>query len=118
MDTKQVIVVRKDLKMRGGKLASQVAHASLAFLGRQIQAQIDGDPGPDAVFQVDVSRAGQHWFNDNFTKTVVAVHSEEEFHKIVEASRDAGLMTHPIQDNGRTEFSRGRLVVLVLMTDT
>ena len=29
---KQVIIVRKDLKMKGGKLASQVSHASMGAI--------------------------------------------------------------------------------------
>jgi PTH2 family peptidyl-tRNA hydrolase len=36
MTTKQVIVIRKDLKMRRGKEIAQGSHASMAFLTRRI----------------------------------------------------------------------------------
>lgn len=36
MKTKQVIVMRKDLNMRKGKMCAQAAHASMAFLTSQM----------------------------------------------------------------------------------
>ena len=35
-DTKQVIVIRKDLKMRRGKEIAQGCHAAMAFITRRI----------------------------------------------------------------------------------
>jgi len=34
---KQVIVVRKDLKMKKGKMSAQVAHGSMAFLSHMLR---------------------------------------------------------------------------------
>ena len=34
---KQIIIVRKDLNMSKGKMAAQVAHASMAFLTNQLR---------------------------------------------------------------------------------
>jgi len=38
--TKQVIVMRKDLNMRKGKMIAQGAHASMAFLTSRTQSRI------------------------------------------------------------------------------
>jgi len=38
--TKQVIVIRKDLKMRRGKEIAQGAHASIAFLTARFKSMI------------------------------------------------------------------------------
>jgi len=43
MDTKQVIVIRKDLKMRRGKECAQSSHATMSFLTRQIQNNSSGN---------------------------------------------------------------------------
>jgi PTH2 family peptidyl-tRNA hydrolase len=45
MFVKQVIVVRKDLKLRRGKEISQSCHASLAFITRRLQKQLNHERG-------------------------------------------------------------------------
>lgn len=98
-DIKQVIVVRKDLNMRKGKMVAQSAHSSLAFLTRY--SQIDGDTltvklkNPDEV---------QQWLQEGFTKICVSVDSEEELDAIYKAAFDANLNVNMIIDSGLTEF--------------
>lgn len=120
---KQVIVVRKDLNMRKGKIAAQSAHASMAFLTSQLQPQcrtiLHGDDEHEEGFHVTtfirkvatafrliltLDREALLWILGSFTKVVVSVNSEEELLALYEKAKAAGLTTSLIQDSGRTEF--------------
>lgn len=84
---KQVLVVRKDLKMRMGKVAAQAAHASL-------KATIENMHDPRV----------QAWLSGPFAKICVSVNSEEELLDVERKAAEAGLITSMIVDAGRTEF--------------
>jgi PTH2 family peptidyl-tRNA hydrolase len=98
-DIKQVIVMRKDLNCRKGKLISQGSHSSLSFLTRS--SEIDGDTlsvklkNPEEV---------QQWLQEGFTKICVSVDSESELDAVYQAAIDADLNVHMIVDSGLTEF--------------
>jgi PTH2 family peptidyl-tRNA hydrolase len=106
-DTKQVIVMRKDLNMRKGKMVAQGAHASLAFLTRQLRDElihpidIDGN----AYHKVVTSYAAEQWMHHSFVKVCVGVDSEEELLEIYEAAKAAKLEVHLVTDAGLTEFN-------------
>lgn len=91
-DVKQVIVMRKDLKMRRGKEIAQGAHASMAFLAKKALA--------GEAF-TEVERA---WLEGLFTKVCVRVASEEELLAVAEAAGKAGIRVEVITDSGKTEF--------------
>lgn len=85
---KQIIVVRKDLKMRTGKVAAQSAHASqLTYIKYADDYRV------------------KRWLRGPFTKICVYVNSEEEFFEIERKAIEAGLLVSAIQDSGRTEFN-------------
>lgn len=98
-DTKQVIVMRKDLKMRRGKEVAQGAHAAMAFLTRRFHFE------GNAVFPPMVSPVEQEWLEDSFAKVTVQVNSEDELMEIARNAKAAGLECHVITDSGRTEFN-------------
>lgn len=93
---KQVILVRKDLRMRRGKEVAQGAHAAMAFLLRRL-----ADAGDDAPALSEVER---HWLAHGAAKVCLRVHSEEELLDCHQRACDAGLVSHLIRDSGRTEF--------------
>jgi len=96
---KQMIVIRKDLNMRKGKMVAQGAHASMAaILGWVDQGHWHGH----AILVPD-DRVVE-WLRGAFTKVCVAVNSEAELIEIHEKAKDAGLITSIIQDAGKTEF--------------
>lgn len=106
-DIKQVIVIRKDLKMRRGKEIAQGAHASIAWLTKRCQqkAYAEGygdDWGVDAM--VRFSQAEWGWVQGNFRKICVVVHSGEELAEVYSRALAAGLVTEIIEDTGLTEF--------------
>jgi len=84
---KQVIVLRKDLNMRKGKMAAQAAHASLSAVLSNIKDN-----------QVAV------WLKTGQAKIVVSVDSEEELLALEQAAKSAGLINALIVDSGYTEF--------------
>lgn len=84
---KQVIVVRKDLKMRRGKEISQSCHACLKVTLENMNHK-------------DV----KEWLKGPFAKVVVRVDSEEELLEIYQKALQANLICSLIQDAGRTEF--------------
>jgi len=97
---KQVIIWRKDLKVRKGKLAAQVAHAAMAFLIHGIK--FNGTC--DAKYKFNPSKEQEYWMKNSFTKIVLGCDSEEELIELYEKAVLEGLEAHIITDNGDTEF--------------
>jgi peptidyl-tRNA hydrolase, PTH2 family len=91
--TKQVIVIRKDLNMRKGKMVAQGSHASMAFLTRRLQ---DNQP---------VTEIQKEWLDNSFTKICVSVDSEQELLEIYEKAKNMNIECHIVTDNGTTEFN-------------
>jgi PTH2 family peptidyl-tRNA hydrolase len=93
---KQVIVVRRDLKMRRGKEIAQGSHASMAFLTERLRVAQGAAPKLR-----DIER---EWLFAHCAKICVRVDSEAELLAIHERARAAGLESHLIRDAGHTEF--------------
>lgn len=92
MKPKQVIVMRKDLKMRRGKEIAQGSHASCMFLAHLLQS---GEKPSEVQFI---------WINERFTKITLQVNSEQELEEIHQKALAAGLLSNMVVDSGLTEF--------------
>lgn len=102
---KQVIVIRRDLKMRRGKEIAQGSHASIAWLtSRLMMFTVPDDPDVVGV-RGYLSPAEHEWVRGNFRKICVVVRSEAELLDIVKKAEAAGLVAELIQDSGLTEFA-------------
>ena len=104
-DVKQLIVARKDLKMKPGKLAAQASHASLGALFKTKQAEeIYRHPNQRIQINIRLDDEVGEWLNGSFAKVVLAVNSEEEFKEVFEKAKNANLPAVYIVDNGTTVF--------------
>ena len=93
---KQVIVVRRDLVLSPGKLAAQVAHASvLATL---------------AAPAVEVAR----WMHGGGLKVVVTVADEAALRALWYDALGRGLTAKLVEDAGRTEVEPGTTTALAI----
>lgn len=104
---KQVLVVRKDLNMRKGKIAAQCAHASMKILlDKMVKDVVPGFENTYALVLNDVEVGGplDMWLEDKFTKICVSVNSEAELDAIYEKALAAGVLCSIIVDSGKTEF--------------
>lgn len=121
MNTKQVIVFRKDLlkgpnAIRKGKFGAQCAHASLGALLKLFSVYkqelvrfgtIETDPGKiqykyDLTFGKD--SVLDDWLNGKFTKVVVSVDSDEELIALNKVLDETYIPHALITDAGLTEF--------------
>lgn len=98
-EVKQVIVVRKDLNMRKGKMCAQVAHASMKFLVDNNESE----RGDEVIVKLSVEEAS--WLAGPFTKIVVGADSEDELEHLILKAELSGVQVHAIVDAGRTEFN-------------
>jgi len=98
MNVKQVIVIRRDLKMRRGKEVAQGSHASMMFLSLMVrQRLLDGE-------RTQLSPAQKEWIEGRFTKVCVQVPDEAALLVVAEDAKKAGLECHVVTDAGLTEF--------------
>ena len=108
MSHKQVIVMRKDLGMRKGKMVAQGAHASLKAVLDQGRKSY-GDEGLSGSrqdsFDIPLTPALESWITGNFKKVCVYVNSEVELLELYEKAKAAGLICSLITDSGLTEFN-------------
>jgi peptidyl-tRNA hydrolase, PTH2 family len=105
MKTKQVIIIRKDLKMRKGKMCSQAAHASMKAILDLMNKYYDSKY-KQHLYQLTFGEDSvlNDWLNGIFTKITVGVESLEELNKIYEAAALNGWPCAIIEDVGLTEF--------------
>ena len=97
MEHKQIIILRKDLNMRKGKLVAQGAHASMgAILGLCKQ---EGEK-----LTLDMDERVEPWLTGRFKKICVYVNSEAELLDLYQQAKDAGMVASLIKDAGLTEF--------------
>lgn len=89
MALKQVILVRKDLKLPKGKMAAQAAHAAL-------QAALKAD-----------KRVMQDWLSEGGKKVVLSVGDDKELLKYLGLAKDASLPAALITDAGHTVVAPG-----------
>jgi PTH2 family peptidyl-tRNA hydrolase len=101
-------------KLRSGKYCSQSAHASIAFLANKlkntqsVKIEYIGKNGytvEDASIPEVLSEEEQIWIEEQFTKIVLCVDTEEELLNIYNQAKNANLTVHLIQDSGCTEFN-------------
>lgn len=107
---KQMIVMRRDLKMRKGKIAAQTGHACvtavLAALAREQRlGQVQADETGVVLTQDGQSATPlSEWFARGVAKVCVYVDSEEELLEIDRKAKAAGILSALICDSGLTEF--------------
>ena len=84
MNTKQVIVIRKDLNMRKGKMIAQGSHASMAFITKSfsISQTVDSEGDPCFFACLAFTEEINHWLRNSFRKICVYVNSEEELEAV------------------------------------
>ena len=99
---KQVIVVRGDIEMGPGKLASQVAHASMAFLSNKIRHAMTESSNSAYV---EFSEAEAIWLKNKFTKIILQAENEDQMQDISHQAKEAGLHIVEIVDDGTTVFN-------------
>ncbi len=98
---KQVIVIRRDLRMRRGKEIAQGAHASTEWLRQRV---LQGLTPAGTAYQLELSEVERTWLEQSNRKVTVKVGSEQELMAVYEHALRAGLMAHLITDGGLTEF--------------
>ena len=109
---KQMIVVRRDLKMRKGKIAAQAGHAcveatlmALAREGRLGEVRVT--PDQSWIYLEDEGTPAtplSDWFDAGVAKVCVYVDSEEELLDLAARGRELGFAVALIRDAGHTEF--------------
>ena len=93
---KQAIVARADIGMGEGKLAAQVAHASLS-------AYEDTDPG-----------ARKEWKGSGQKKVVLQADSESQLFALAEKADTEGLPHAIVRDAGHTQLDPGTVTALAV----
>ncbi len=93
---KQAIVARADLGMGEGKLAAQVAHASL-------QAADDA-----------ADRDVREWKGEGATKVVLRADGEARLFELADAAERKGLPHAVVRDAGRTQLKPGTVTALAV----
>ena len=97
---KLAIIVRKDLGMRTGKIAGQVAHASVL-----------------AYAYSEDYYGRKEWLQSGQKKIVLKANSEAELHSIEAIARTHNLETHQVKDMGLTQIEPDTLTCISIGPD-
>lgn len=106
-DVKQIIVVRKDLNMPVGKVASQVAHASMKAIFSCADCDMEDskyETIAEYTFRMTIRSPLFKWLDGIFTKIVVGCENEKELLEIYNAAEEKSIICSLIEDSGRTVF--------------
>ncbi len=93
---KQAIVARTDVGMGNGKLAAQVAHASLS------------------AYEKADSQARDQWKRGGQKKIVLEADSERELHELAAIADREGIPNALVRDAGHTQLEPGTVTALAV----
>jgi PTH2 family peptidyl-tRNA hydrolase len=99
MQYKQAILIRMDLKLPKGKMASQAAHAAV-----------------DSVMKSRPERVDK-WKRQGMKKVVLKVKDLAELSQYDQKAKDAGLVSVIIRDAGKTEVEPGTITCMAIGPD-
>lgn len=108
--SKMMIVMRRDLKMRKGKIAAQAGHACTEALlmalskENRINDLVMTDEGMMLNTDGKSDSPLTDWFNYGCAKICVYVDSEKELLNIAALAKEKGIIVAVITDAGMTEF--------------
>lgn len=94
---KQAIVVRKDLKMEKGKIATQVAHAAVSAYRKSLSMN---------------KSAVKRWESYGEKKVVLKVGSLRNLKSAFRKAKEAGLPCVMIRDSGKTQVKPGSVTCI------
>ncbi|XP_049289328.1 uncharacterized protein LOC125767105 [Anopheles funestus] len=101
---KMVLVVRSDLGLKKGKIASQCSHAAVLCCMR-------ASAGATGKIKLDT------WLMQGQPKIVLRVESLQEMHLLTERAEAIGVIAEIVRDAGRTQVASGTETVLGLGPD-
>lgn len=98
MALKQVIIIKRHLRMRQGKSVSQGSHSSGEFMRSELLTAYNENRPPR------LTPEQIKWMSEGQRKVCLRVDSEDDFERILTETRQAGIDVHVIKDSGATEF--------------
>ena len=108
--SKMMIVMRRDLKMRKGKIAAQAGHACIDAILMALSKEgrlNDFEMTSDGFVLKNTEKPStplSEWFEYGSAKVCVYVDSEEELLLIANKANEMGIIVSVITDAGMTEF--------------
>lgn len=96
---KQAIIIRTDLKMDKGKIASQAAHASVA-----------------AFIESDKSKSDE-WLSSGMKKIVLKVSSKKDLYDIYKEAKKENMKAVMITDAGLTQLEKPEKTAVAIGPD-
>ena len=111
MDLKQVIIIRKDLNMRKGKMIAQGSHASEgAIFQYMVPNYLDPGTGPTRTFTItlpegDIGEEMYGWMTGMFKKIVVSTDTLGELIAIYQQAKTIGLPCSIIEEGNPIVFA-------------
>ena len=94
---KQVILIRKDLNMSAGKVAVQVAHASMEVFFNKLEYT-------SLYANISLGDEDYRWHQEGKTKILKEVKNESQLLSAYEKAKETGLPCSLITDLGLTEL--------------
>jgi PTH2 family peptidyl-tRNA hydrolase len=116
-EVKQVIVVRKDLHMRKGKMCAQSAHASMKVLLDMMHVDEELSGYSRWSFSAKHETPLWKWLKGRFAKIVVYVNSEKELLDLYVDAQLANIPNALIQDAGITEIKEPTYTCIAIGPD-
>ena len=108
-EPKQVIIIRKDLNMRKGKMCSQASHASIGVIFNYMTPNYKNPEKMTREFTVKLpdgstGESMYQWMTGIFKKIVVGAESLNEMVEAYNEAKKQGIPCSLIEDAGLTEF--------------
>ena len=96
---KQAILVRKDLKMGKGKIAAQVAHASIGSMKKSDKNIVEG------------------WEREGSKKVVLKIDDIKQLIELIKKAKQKNIPYYIVRDAGLTQIEEGTVTCLGLGPD-